>query len=310
MIKTIAYRRIFKHYVRLVAYAWVGMALLICCCKINREPHDSSPKAYSRIISIAPSITETLFALSLGDKVVGVSSFCTYPQEVQKLPKIGGYTDPNYEMILRLKPDLVILLKEQTPMADFLKMNAIDYLLVDNNNLSAIIESFHKIGNKCGASAIADSIVKKIRSEIIVDSVGTKTLPKVFLCVDRENQGCGTISQAYSAGDSTFYNDLLKMAGMINSVSGSKIAYPQISVEGIIALKPDIIIDIAMRPSGISITKSMGDWESLTMVPAVKNKMIFCLAGDYLTIPGPRILKVLMDFKHILSLYHQNSMAH
>jgi iron complex transport system substrate-binding protein len=278
--------------------------LFLCLCTADQAKQASLiNKTYSRIISFAPSITETLFALFLGNRVVGVSNFCKYPPEVEKIQKIGGYTNPNYEAVLRLKPDLAILLQEHLQMLDFLKKNKIDYLLVDNHNLASILQSIILIGKKCGKSEKADSIVKSVRSAMFRDSTGNRSPPKVLLCVDRNDQGCGKIIRAYAAGTETFYHDLLKMAGMDNALHGSKIAYPQISAEGIISMEPDIIIDIAMRPDGGESENFKTDWQSLPMVPAVKNNLVFCLEGDYLTIPGPRILKTLSDLQRIRKLY-------
>jgi iron complex transport system substrate-binding protein len=281
-------------------------SLLFLSNGANHSTQEGSQGSYSRIISCAPSITETLFSLSLGDRVVGVSDFCKFPQEVAKIPKIGGYTNPHYEMIIRLNPDLVILLQEHIQMLEFLKKNKIEYLLIDNYNLSSILESFLKIGKKCGKVEKTEHLVQTIQSEMNVDSIGEAIPPHVFLCVDRENQGNGKIYRAYAAGNLTFYHDLIKRAGMNNSIIDSKIAYPQVSDEGIIMMQPDIIIDIAMNYKRITLNKIENDWHSLPMVPAVKNNMIFCLTGDYLTIPGPRILKILTDFKRILSLYRQH----
>jgi len=290
-----------------VTCGFAVMLLLICLCAGERVKQ-ASPfhHHFSRIISFAPSITETLFALSLGDRVVGVSSFCKYPPEVERIPKVGGYTDPNYETVLRLKPDLAILLQEHLQMVDFLKKNEIDYILVDNHDLSSILKSFILIGKKCGKSEKADSLVERIRSAMFRDSAGNTSPPKVLICVDRYDQGCGKINNAYAAGNETFYSDLLKMTGMDNVVSGSKIAYPQISAEGIIIMNPDIIIDIAMRPGAGASEKSKKDWQSLPMVSAVKNNLVFCLEGDYLTVPGPRILQTLSDFRKIRKIYRTN----
>jgi iron complex transport system substrate-binding protein len=276
----------------------------------NHCTQEGMQRSYSRIISCAPSITETLFALSLGDRVVGVSDFCKVPQEVAKTPKIGGYTNPHYEMIIRLNPDLVILLQEHVQILEFLKKNKIEYLLIDNHNLSSILESFLAIGKKCGKIEKAEQLIQAIQSEMLKDSIGDLIPPQVFLCVDRENQGNGKIYRAYAAGNLTFYHDLMKRAGMNNSIIDSKIAYPQVSDEGIIRMQPDIIIDITMNSKRIELNNIESDWHSLPMVSAVKNNMVFCLSGDYLTIPGPRIFRILMDFKRILSLYRQRNKAH
>jgi iron complex transport system substrate-binding protein len=284
--------------------------LLFFSCGGSHNDEHNAKSSYSRIISCAPSITETLFALSLGNKVVGVSDFCKFPPEVEKITKVGGYTNPNYEMIIRLKADLVILLQEHVSIVEFLKKKKIDYLIIDNHNLASILESFRQIGEKCGKTGKANELILGIKSEMNIDSLRKTSAPHVLLCVERDSPGSGKISGAYIAGSETFYNDLLNTAGMENIIIDSKIAYPQVSNEGFIATQPDIIIDIAMRSERIGLREGFNDWKSLPMVPAVKDSMVFCLSGDYLTIPGPRIVKILLEFKRILALYRQCHKAH
>jgi iron complex transport system substrate-binding protein len=282
---------------------YLCLLLLLIFCGKNKTEENQSPRSFSRIISCAPSITETLFALSVGNRVVGVSDYCKFPLETKKIPKIGGYTNPNFEMIIRLHPDLVILLQEHVPILNFLKKNKIEYLLIDNHELPAILESFLQIGKKCGEFERAKELTREIKAEIVIGSTEKTKPPHVLLCVDRERQGNGKIYRAYAAGNSTFYNDILNMTQMKNSIADTKLAYPQISEEAIIRMQPDIIIDITMHSEYTTLSNIAKDWQCLPMVPAVKANMVFCLSGDYLTIPGPRILKILKDFKRIASLY-------
>jgi iron complex transport system substrate-binding protein len=260
-------------------------------------------RSYQRIISFAPSITETLFALSLGKNVVGVTDFCNYPPEAKKLPKVGGYTNPNYEIILRLKPDLVVLLKEHSSLFGFLQKNKIEYLCIDNQNIPSILSSFKIIGQKCNREKQADSLDRLIRNEMTRE-VLNQPWPKTLICVDRENRGNGKISRIYIAARRSFYNELLSGACMDNVWHDSTITYPEVSSEGIIRMQPDIIIDFTMRAHQVSEQRIKLDWQSLPMLPAVKNNMIFCISNDYATIPGPRILTILRDFKKINSAYY------
>ena len=119
--------------------------------------HDAGQLEISRnvwqcrsIVSIAPSITETLFALGLGDRVVGVSKFSNYPPEVKEIPCIGGHLDPNLEAILALKPDLVIMLEEQRESLSALAKLNLETLVVNHQTTSGIIDSFRRIGRVCG----------------------------------------------------------------------------------------------------------------------------------------------------------------
>jgi iron complex transport system substrate-binding protein len=275
----------------------------ICHCENKSEPQKSPPKVYTRIISLAPSITETLFALGMGDKVVGVTSFCHYPSEAKKIPSIGGYTDPNFEMMIRAKPDLVVLMKEHHRVIEFLNKNHMEYLLTDNRDLSSIQESIMLIGKKCGKIREADGLVALIKNEVSQKNRLEKP-PRVLVCIDRDNRGSGSIARIFAAGRSTFYNDFLIAAGMENTVDG-RIAYPQISAEGIIYLQPDIIIDITPPELHLSPKSVEVDWKSLNMVPAIKNHMVFCLTEDYLMVPGPRVYMILRDFNRIANTFRR-----
>ncbi len=260
-------------------------------------------KNYRRIISFAPSITETLFALSLGENVIGVTDFCDYPPETKKLPRVGGLTNPNFEIILRLKPDLVILLKEHSSLFDFLSKNKIEYLCIDDQNVSSILASFKIIGEKCGRQKKADSLVQLIKNEMTQDQK-KPPWPKALICVDRENSGNGKITLIYVAGKKSFYNEVLSAACLNNVMGDTKITYPELSSEGIIRMQPEIIVDFTIGSQRISESRMKSDWHSLAMVPAVKNNMIFCISNDYATVPGPRILTILKDFKKINFMYH------
>ncbi len=290
--------------VRLTLFAFCCLFLFPSCSSDHQDHWTRPSREFRRIISFAPSITETLFALSLGDRVAGVSSFCKYPPEVKNIPRVGGLIDPNLEKVLRLAPDLVILLKEHEKLIDFLKKNRIEYLTVDNHNCRAILESFRMIGEKCGRSRQADSLVRYVQKEIADGAHQTADAPKALLCVDRDRRGEGSIGRIYAAGPSIFYNDLLIAAGMKNILSNTPMEYPQLSIESVIRLQPDIIIDISSYSPGAS-PDACRDWRCLREVKAVKNNSVFCLSGDYMTIPGPRVFLLLKDFKRIVSFYRK-----
>jgi iron complex transport system substrate-binding protein len=281
----------------------IFISFLFINCHYEERCTISAERSYKRIISFAPSITETLFALSLGDKVVGVTEFCKYPPEVKTLPKVGGYSDPNYEIILRLRPDLVVLLKEHSSLMGYLKKNKIEYLCIDNQNVTAILSSFILIGQKCNREKQADSLVRLIENELVFGQ-NKRPWPKTLICVDRESGGNVKISRIYCAARNSFYNELLTAACMINVWPDSTITFPEVSSEGIIRMQPDIIVDFTVRSQQISERQMKSDWQSLTMVPAVKNNMVFCISHDYATIPGPRILTILHDLKKIDAMYH------
>ena len=282
------------------------IVVFISCDGDTRHPPKKTTE-FSRIISFAPSITETLFALSLGEKVVGVTSFCMYPPQARRLPKVGGYIDPNFEMIIRLKPDLVVMLKEQEQLRGFLNANHIAYLTIDNHDLNAILSSIKTIGGACGRENQADSLVGLISGQCR-QNIGISTkVPRVLLCVDRNFPGNGAICRVYAAGPTTFYNDLLSATGMENALTKGKIEYQQLSAEGVISLQPDIIIDLSAPSGALLARKALKDWQLLPGIPAIKNRMLFSLSADYMTVPGPRVFLILKDFKRIMKTYQDST---
>ena len=133
---------------------------------LNLEsPAASSPKhrgGYERIVSLAPSITEDLYTLGLMDRVVGVTRFCDYPPEALDKTKIGGYTDPNYEAIIALKPDLIIMLAEHEEPRKRLGKLGFDIVSVNHKSIEGILESIEAIGDACGVLPKAKAVTKHL----------------------------------------------------------------------------------------------------------------------------------------------------
>lgn len=255
-----------------------------------------------KIISLAPSITETLFALGLGDRVIGVTSYCTFPPQAKTIEKVGGYADANLEKVIALHPDLVIHLQEHEKQRIFLNRFGVRTLRVDNSTCASTCSSFAAIGQCCGVKISSDSLISIFQERMSQsNSEHSASQPKVLFCVGRDNPGAGQIKTIYAAGSSTFYNDLIKAAGGQNAISDSIPVYPRLSPEGIIAIAPDIIVDVAPSMGNFDCNLLVNDWNSLSRIPAVKYKRICCLDKDYATVPGPRMLFLLDDLKNIIS---------
>ncbi len=273
--------------------------------KITLHRHDQKNqiKSYQRIISLSPNITEILFALGLGEKVVGVTRFCNYPPEAQLKPRVGGYLDPNYEAILRLKPDVVILISEFQQIRTSLSELGINYLTVSNKTVSDIRSSIIHLGTVLGAELQAEKILANIQLRLDRIEKGTKgsKRPKVMIVIER-TLGSGAIEDVYVAGRNTFYDELIQMAGGINAFVDEKIAYPILSAEGIIHLNPEFIIDLVpqLEQTGLNIAQLEKDWVSLSQINAVKNQHVHILSQDYDVIPGPRFIFFLEDLTRII----------
>jgi len=258
---------------------------------------------YNRIISLSPNITEILFALGLGDKVVGVTRFCKYPPEAKEKMQVGGYLDPNYEAILSLKPDVVVLLPENEQVKNSLSELNIKYLVVNNKNVSDILKSIDFLGKEFSVNKKAENITSNIRVKMnrIQAKTNDSNRPKVMIVVER-TMGTGVIEDIYIAGKNTFYDELINMAGGRNAFENEMIAYPILSAEGIIHLNPDFIIELVpqLEHTKISISLLLKDWQSLPQLNAIKNHHIYLISQDYAVIPGPRFILFLEDLVRMI----------
>ena len=257
-----------------------------------------------RIVSLAPSITETLFALNLGKNIIGVTNFCNYPEQAKKIEKIGTFTDPSFEKIILLRPNLVVLTKENDKAKQFLSEHSIKYLEVESNTISQICHSFLTIGRYCRREKEAQKLVD-VFDDISHKKPAVSNTPKILICVGRDGPGSGAIRNVFIAGKSTFYNDLVNLAGGRNCYKNDMPVYPNLSREGILSIKPDIIIDISPAMRSITCGSLKGDWDDLSILPAVKNSEVYCIAKDYATIPGPRITLLLEDIKEIVRKHEE-----
>ena len=258
-----------------------------------------------RIISTVPSITEVLFELGLGNRVVGVSDFCNVPEAASSLPRTGGYLNPNYEAMLELKPDLVIVLAESTDLQERLKSFGFTTLVVNHQSIDGILDSFVQIGNRCGAASAekAHELQAEInrRLETIAKRVAGLERPSVVLTLYFDD---GTAMQSTTiAGKNPFFERVLELAGGVNAAQNSTIAFPTVSREGMIELNPDVIIGIAdVKANDPQIIDAFHkNWERFAaQTPAVKNKRMTLIAEDYAMVPGPRFVLLLEKITDIL----------
>ena len=243
----------------------------------------AEPKA---IVSLAPSITEILYALGLGDKVVGVTEFCNYPPEAQAKPKVGGFADVNIEKLLSLNPDLVLVssihIAQVLPELEKLGLTVV---VVDAHDLPQVLESIALVGKIAGKEKEAESLVAEMqkRMDAVAKAVEGRKKPKVFWELS---------SDLWSVGPGSFVHDLIVRAGGENIATGHP--YPQLTSEAVISADPDVII-LADHPYGESaetVAKRPG-WDK---IKAVKEGRIVELTPEQVDItsrPGPRIVDAL-----------------
>lgn len=249
------------------------------------ERHVTVPDKPQRVVSLAPSITEIVFALDQGHRLQGVTTYSDFPPEAVKLPKVGSYVHLDLEKIVALKPDLCIAIKDGNPrvIAQRLESLKIPVYAVDPNNLDTIMKTVLEIGTLLNAKGRANQLVQNMDLRIQkVKSLVAKTThrPRVFLQIG--------VSPIVSAGTHTFIHELIVIAGGTN-LSAGPIPYPRFSREKVLALSPEIIIITSMARSAV-FEKVKAEWEKWPNMPAVRNQRIYVEDSNFFDRPTPRLV--------------------
>jgi iron complex transport system substrate-binding protein len=270
-------------------------ALIACACLVLMT---SAPAADvpARIVSTSPSVTETLFALGLGDRVVGVSTYCRYPAEVVKLPKVGTFLRPNPEAIARLTPDLVFVHTGPHATASQLASLGIKTAVVDRETLSSVFTSIRGIGTAAGVPDRAERLIADVQAALdrVKASVAGRPPRTVLIVVGRRT---GTLTDIIAVGPGSYLHDVAAIAGGTNVLANVAVAYPRISMETVISLAPDVIIDIGeMGESPADSDRrrrvTEGLWRKQALVKAVRDRRVFVSTDEAFVVPGPRVVSV------------------
>jgi iron complex transport system substrate-binding protein len=254
----------------------------------------------ARIVSLVPAVTEMLFALGTGPRVVGVSNFDEYPPEVATRTKIGGLIDPDLERILSLKPDLVIVYATQTELRTQLERASIPLFLYEHAGLADITTTIRHLGKRLGATEPASQLAAEIESSIaeLRKRVAARSRPRTLLVFSREGD---TMRGIYASGGRGFLHDMLVAAGGTNVFSDINRQSVQTTTELILARAPDVILEIrATSMAGDASERALASWNVLSSVPAVRLRRVHLLPGDLFVIPGPRVAAAARRMAEIL----------
>jgi iron complex transport system substrate-binding protein len=254
-----------------------------------------------RIISLIPATTEMLFAMGAADRLAGVGSYDRFPPEVERLPRVGGLMDPSVERILSLKPDLVVVYDTQTELKVQLARAGIPIFPYAHRGLSDITETMRTLGLRVGAASAANAAATQIEQQLaaIKARAPKRPRPKTLLVFGREP---GSLRQVVASGGYGFLHDVLEIAGGIDVLAQLKRQSVQLSTESILALAPEVIIELHYGPSmrGDRLDAERLVWNALPSVPAVKNNRVHLLVGDEFVVPGPRIVLAAERFARAL----------
>jgi iron complex transport system substrate-binding protein len=253
----------------------------------------------ARIISLAPSVTEILFAIGAGPQVVGVTTFCNFPPEAEALPEIGGFSARtiSVEAIVDLQPDLVIAgAASQLAVVEALEPLGIPALVLDPANLEAVFANIEQLGTITGHEDEAAATVADIRTRMdavaaTVATIPAEERPEVFWEVFDE--------PLMTAGPNTFIGQLIDLAGATNVFADASEDYPQISAEAIVERDPSVIMGPDSHADKLTpeLVAARPGWGEIT---AVKTGQIYLLDGDMSSRPGPRLADALEDLARAL----------
>ncbi|MCC6392340.1 MAG: cobalamin-binding protein [Bryobacterales bacterium] len=260
--------------------------------------------AQQRIISTTPSITEILFALGLGPRVVGVTTFCRFPEEARRLPKIGTFLDPSIETILGLRPDMVIVQKNPVRLTERLRAVGLRVIEVDPESMEGVHQTIAEIAQTVGIAEKGRELSARIRSELEQVRRVTAKLPKkraVFFV----GRTPGTLDGLIAAAKGSYLTELLADAGGENIFEDSPTAYPKVSLEDLLARNPEIILDMGDSTHTGAITEQhkrevIRLWDRYPALSAVRNHRVYPVADDRFVIPGPRMVEAVRIFARLL----------
>jgi iron complex transport system substrate-binding protein len=249
-----------------------------------------------RIVSLAPSITESLFAIGAGSQISGVTDYCNWPPEARRLPRVGGMINPNMEILTLLKPDLIVMSMEGNMREDFRKMTSLGWNVFVTNprTLDGIYQSLLQLGTLTGRADSAARVVEGLKNrEALVRAQGRGTPVRVLLVV--------SIQPLMVAGRNTFLNELISAAGGYNLATFAAGTYPAYSRETVIANNPDVLLITSdIVPDVSSLLAEFPEWRG---VAAVRHNRVYRVSADLVSRPGPRALDAL---ELLSSLLHKN----
>lgn len=249
----------------------------------NQVIINAAPK---RILSLAPAHTETLYALGLGERVVGVTEYCNYPPEAANKPKVGGFANIDMEQVIGLQPDLVLAttlhLKEVVPA---LAERGVTVFVAQPETVSGTLDAILTIGRITGQGKSAQILVDQMqqRIETVQAKIKDAPRPKVFWELGPE---------LYTAGPGSFLNDLILLAGGQNVAADADSPWPQLSLETIILKDPDVVV-LADHNYGETIqkVKERPGWDKINAVKM--GRLVELTNDDIVSRPGPRIVEGL-----------------
>lgn len=278
--------------------ACLSLCALLGACSRTPAPPAAPPKG---IISLAPNLTETVYALGGGDRVVAVGNFDDWPPEVVSKPRAGGYLDPDLEKITLLNPELIIVPGQHPKVSEFARLRGLKLLNVHMDSFATIDAGIRTIGEALGAQPAAEDLVRRLagQREVIQTAVAGPPRPKVLIITQRQSHDLNTL---YTAGGGSFVSEVVALAGGENILADSAQTYFEASKETIVVRAPEIILEFHCGEALDETAQAQyrADWQTLPSLPAVQQGRISLVLEPHGLRPGPRILEIARLIAQVL----------
>ncbi len=266
---------------------WLPAVLLLAVACGRAAPPAAEGPTVDRIVTLAPSATETVFALGLGELVVGVDDYSHWPAEVAGLPRLGGLFDPNLEAIATLEPGLAIVLPSQRELGERLRGLGIDVLEVPSETLADVGDGAVAIAERCGLPGRGRLLADRLRRELEPQPLDGR--PRVALVVGRQP---GRLASVLVAGPGTYLDELLGRLGAVNVFADTGQTYPQVGLEAFLERRPQAIVELHGEPLVAGADEWLRrDWRE---APGLKlpEACVAVIDGHEVLVPGPRLPEV------------------
>ena len=281
----------FRHAILLLSAVFV---LLAGC----GQPSDAPAATPQRVVSLSPSCSEVLGALGLTERIVGVDKFSRYPAELQGRPKVGGFMDTDFEAIVGLHPDLVVLPRSHEEGRRKLETLRIPTLSLDHATLDGVVASCRETGRRFGIPERGERVAAALETALAPAPRPEKPL-RALVCISRD-YAVPELRDLYFAGNDGIYSRLLEALGAENACGTLPQTYPCLDRENLLQIDPDVIFDIVTVPNTDAKIRAQA-WQTLPGLKAVRDHRVYCFEGDYATVPGPRLVLLIEDFRRAIT---------
>ena len=262
--------------------------------------NSSGEQRPQRIVSLSPNVTEILYGIGAWPQVIAVSEYCTYPEDVQNKPRVNGWDKTNLEQVVALRPDFVIGVEAQEPFVrDKLNGLGVRTLFLRGQKLADALRAIIEIGRATGHEAAAVELSKKTEDEIeqVRQTVANLPRPRVLCVVDRLP---GTIRDIYTATKGSYIDELIQIAGGDSIAPPGAQGYGKITKEAVLALDPEVIIDMVQGSKGKFGEDPISVWNELAEIQAVRNKRIYPMSDPTVIHPSQFVGQTARTFARVL----------